>query len=215
MSPSPTGKSGVKSAIFLVAVTAHLILVLNLFLSELSLGGPRSLLQDSVDCPQHVSTSYPDTHSDDKIHVVILSNRLVAMAVTIGSVCQTSNEKLYFHVFSTDKYEFQKYFDKLHNCKGSILEIQTLNEATDSLLLSGFTPIWWMVDEGHVNATLSDHEKQKWAVQTPYTNDKHAHALNLLRFYLPYIPSLSRVEKFVFLDDDVVLQRDLKGNHRV
>lgn len=198
------------SAIFLIAVAAQFLLLINLFLSEQSLRNRLLSNGPSVGAPHSTTTSYQNTKKDDTIHVVILSNRLVAMAVAIGSVCRTSNDKIHFHVFSTDKHEFYQYFDKLQDCRGSTLEIETIDEATDTLLRSGFRPIWWMVDQGIVNDTYSEEEGKQWAVQTPYKHDKHAHALNLLRFYLPYIPSLSTVDKFVFLDDDVVLQRDLK-----
>lgn len=158
--------------------------------------------------------------NDDKIHVVILSNRLVATAVAMGSVCHTSKKKLHFHVFSTDDQEFHKYYNKLDVCQGSILELQSIDQATDSLLQLGFEPIWWQVEqqkkmdmEKNVSAQESqatELKKKEWGVQTPYTSDKHAHALNLLRFYLPYLPSLSGVDKFIFLDDDVVLKRGIE-----
>lgn len=127
----------------------------------------------------------------------------------ICSVCRTSKKKLRFVVISTDNYEFRDYFDNLQDCKatGSELELQSIDEATDSLLALGFQPIWWQVEN---NMTTSDSHPKEWSVQTPYKNDKHAHALNMLRFYLPYLPSLAGAKKFLFLDDDVVLQRDIQ-----
>lgn len=142
--------------------------------------------------------------------MTILSNRLVATAVAIGSVCRTSKSRVHFVVISTDKEEFRPYFDKLEDCKatGSDLELITIDEATDSLLELGFQPIWWQVEH---NMTVDDgSDTKEWGVQTPYTHDKHAHALNLLRFYLPYLPSLAGINKFLFLDDDVVLRRDVQ-----
>ena len=149
-----------------------------------------------------------NSDDEDKAHVVILSNRLKATAVTIGSVCRSSKKKIHFHVISTDKEEFEGFFNKLSDCRDSELELQTIDQATSSLLELGFTPIWWQVENKNVDAAVGD--KSEWGIQTPYTDDKHAHALNLLRFYLPYLPSLSGVNKFIFLDDDVILQRDIE-----
>jgi len=150
----------------------------------------------------------PRSTDDDKVHVAILSNRLTATAVTIGSACRNSAQNIHFHVFSTDDQEFQSYFDQLDDCRGSTLELQSIADATESLLDAGFEPVWWQIDQGLVQAT-PENEKE-WGIQTPYKNVKHAHALNLLRFYLPHLHSLAAVDKFVFLDDDVVLQRDIQ-----
>jgi len=78
---------------------------------------------------------------------VILSNRLKATAVAIGSVCRTTKRKIHFHVFSTDKQEFEGFFNKLPDCQDSKLELQTVDQATSSLLDLGFEPIWWQVEQ--------------------------------------------------------------------
>jgi hypothetical protein len=55
----------------------------------------------------------------------------------------------------------------------------------------------------------------KWGVETPYTDvKKHASPLNLLRFYLPHLPSISGVDNFILLDDDIVVTKDIRTDIR-
>lgn len=146
---------------------------------------------------------------DQMIHVVILSDRLTATAVTLGSVCRASKSKFYFHVFSSNDNEFQGHFGRLQDCSGSMLELHSIDQATESLLELGFKPIWRQGARKKYGMNTGAGKEKKWGIQTPYRSEKHADALNLLRFYLPHLPSLSALDKFIFLDDDVILQRDI------
>jgi lipopolysaccharide biosynthesis glycosyltransferase len=75
-----------------------------------------------------------------------------------------------------------------------------VSETTQKLQDAGFDMSWLSPP-----STMSG----KWGVETPYIDAKHAAPLNLLRFNLPHLPSFSGVDKFIFLDDDIIVTKDI------
>jgi len=65
---------------------------------------------------------------------------------------------------------------------------------------------WSMRSQGRASRFWGEHEPE-WEL---FSNEKHKHPLNHLRFYLPYLlQEFEGEEQLMFIDDDIVLQRDI------
>jgi lipopolysaccharide biosynthesis glycosyltransferase len=125
--------------------------------------------------------------------------------VTISSLCKskTSNHRIHFHIISENDIGFGTELDLLQACEPDTqLDSLSVNETIQKLKDAGFD-MSWLSPPSSISG--------KWGVETPYTNAKHASPLNLLRFYLPHLPSYSGTDKFIFLDDDIVVNKDIRS----
>ncbi|XP_021764300.1 probable galacturonosyltransferase 6 isoform X1 [Chenopodium quinoa] len=133
--------------------------------------------------PKQQNVYNPDLH-----HYVTFSDNVLAAAVVVNSTVSNAMEpeRVVFHVV-TDSLNFPAFsMWFLLNPPGKAT-VQVLN-------MQDFQ--WWQEYE-------SSHEKQ--GARDP----RYSSLLNHLRFYLPEI--FPQLDKIVFLDHDVVVQRDLSG----
>ncbi|XP_057461594.1 probable galacturonosyltransferase 6 isoform X2 [Actinidia eriantha] len=127
-------------------------------------------------------------HDPDLYHFAVFSDNLLACAVVVNSTISTSSEpeKIVFHV------------------------------VTDSLNLPAMS-MWFLLNPpGKSAMQIQSTESFEWLSKYDATlRKKNSHdprytsALNHLRFYLPDL--FPMLNKIVFLDHDVVVQRDLTG----
>ncbi|KAH7276916.1 hypothetical protein KP509_39G026400 [Ceratopteris richardii] len=128
---------------------------------------------------------------NDLFHICIFSDNVLAASVVINSTVLNANhpEQLVFHLV-TDEVNFgamQAWFCT-NDFKGATIEVQNIESFT-----------WLNASYVPVMRQLQDAAK--------FRNPRYLSMLNLLRFYIPEVyPALKKV---VFLDDDVVVQRDL------
>ncbi|XP_061365917.1 probable galacturonosyltransferase 14 isoform X2 [Gastrolobium bilobum] len=125
--------------------------------------------------------------SDNSIHHFILStDNILAASVVVTSTVQSSlkPEKIVFHVI-TDKKTY------------AVLEaVENQNGIRN------------YYHGNHVaGANLSDTNPRKFASKLQTRSPKYISLLNHLRIYIPEL--FPNLDKVVFLDDDVVIQRDL------
>ncbi len=86
---------------------------------------------------------------------------------------------------------------------GQRLLVHTLGELTRTLLNDGFQPPWTLPASPDTDAD--------WLVR-PATWDldgKHNSPLNHLRFYIPHFTFMKDVERVLFVDDDIIVNRDI------
>ncbi|KAL2654118.1 hypothetical protein R1flu_022246 [Riccia fluitans] len=156
----------------------------------------------------------PKLEDPTLFHYAIFSDNILAAAVVVNStiVHTKEPEKHVFHVV-TDRMNFgamKEWF--LENPPGRAT-IQVENVDDYKWLNASYCPVlhqlssasmknyYFKADSGASLATVSANLK--------YRNPKYLSMLNHLRFYLPEVfPKLSKV---LFLDDDVVVQKDLSG----
>lgn len=145
-------------------------------------------------------------------HYAIFSDNVLATSIVINSTVLNAKEpeKHVFHVV-TDKLNFvsmRMWF--LVNPPGSAaIEVKNVDEFT--WLNSSYCPVLRQLESARMreyyfnahqaSSTTSGSDNLK------YRNPKYLSMLNHLRFYLPEV--YPKLEKILFLDDDIVVQKDL------
>ncbi|XP_039069332.1 probable galacturonosyltransferase 14 [Hibiscus syriacus] len=152
-------------------------------------------------------------------HFVLSTDNILAASVVVSSVVQSSvePEKVVFHVITDKKtYAGMHAWFALNPVAPVIVEVKGVHQF--DWLTRENVPVLEAV-ESHdvvrnyyhgnhiVGANLSDTSPQTFASKLQARSPKYISLLNHLRIYLPELfPDLDKV---VFLDDDVVIQRDL------
>ncbi|XP_023740349.1 probable galacturonosyltransferase 3 [Lactuca sativa] len=145
-------------------------------------------------------------------HYAIFSDNVLATSVVVNSTVLHAKEpeKHVFHIV-TDKLNFaaMKMWFLVNPPGKSTIQVQNVDEFT--WLNASYCPVLRQLEssrmkeyyfKAHQTSTLtagSDNLK--------YRNPKYLSMLNHLRFYLPQV--YPKMEKILFLDDDIVVQKDL------
>ncbi|KAF3679250.1 putative galacturonosyltransferase 13 [Capsicum annuum] len=152
-------------------------------------------------------------------HFVLSTDNILAASVVVNSAVQSSlkPEKIVFHVITDKKtYAGMHSWFALNPVSPAIVEVRGIHQF--DWLTRENIPVLEAV-EGHygirkyyhgnyvVGANLSDTTPRSFASKLQARSPKYISLLNHIRIYLPELfPNLHKV---VFLDDDVVIQRDL------
>ncbi|CAK9134053.1 unnamed protein product [Ilex paraguariensis] len=140
----------------------------------------------------------PEFEDPSLFHYAIFSDNVIAVSVVVNSAVKNAEEP-WRHVFHivTDKMNLaaMKVWFKIRPVKGGAhVEIKTVEDYT--FLNSSYEPVLRQLE-----SATKDVNNMK------FRNPKYLSMLNYLRFYLPEMyPKLHRI---LFLDDDVVVQKDL------
>ncbi|XP_076921433.1 putative galacturonosyltransferase 4 [Bidens hawaiensis] len=132
-------------------------------------------------------------------HYALFSDNVLATAVVVNSTVTNANDpsKHVFHIV-TDKLNYaamRMWF--LVNPPGvATIQVQNIDEFT--WLNASYSPVLKQLAS---QDTIDSHMK--------FQNPKYLSVLNRLRFYLPEV--FPKLRKVVFLDDDIVVQKDLSG----
>ncbi|KAG6593698.1 Polygalacturonate 4-alpha-galacturonosyltransferase [Cucurbita argyrosperma subsp. argyrosperma] len=150
----------------------------------------------------------------DLYHYALFSDNVLAASVVVNSTIVNAKDpsKHVFHLV-TDKLNFgamNMWF--LSNPPGKAT-IQVENVDEFKWLNSSYCPVLRQLESaamkeyyfkaGHPTTLSSGASNLK------YRNPKYLSMLNHLRFYLPQV--YPKLEKILFLDDDIVVQKDLSG----
>jgi lipopolysaccharide biosynthesis glycosyltransferase len=144
---------------------------------------------------------------NETVLVVIISDRPDGIIPTIASILQTSSvpvEVVLIGVHSVND-QVQRHF-------GSRLQTFTslsVADVTRDLQTEGHDPIWTWPDWHSSVNNPAWHNENTLHVGTWDHLPTHAHELNHVRFYLPYLSIFKHKPSFFFLDDDVIVRRDL------
>ncbi|XP_009789619.1 probable galacturonosyltransferase 14 isoform X2 [Nicotiana sylvestris] len=152
-------------------------------------------------------------------HFVLSTDNILAASVVVNSAVRSSlkPEKIVFHVITDKKtYAGMHSWFALNPVSPAIVEVRGIHQF--DWLTRENIPVLEAV-EGHygirkyyhgnhvLGANLSDTSPRSFASKLQARSPKYISLLNHIRIYLPEL--FPNLDKVVFLDDDVVIQRDL------
>lgn len=144
---------------------------------------------------------------DDNILLVIISNRIDGIIPSVASIVQSASKPV--DVVLIGEHDVN---EAVHSHFGHRIDnfiSMTVKEVQDDLMKNKLRPIWtW--PEWH--SSINDiHWKNKNTLHTADWDylQTHAHELNHLRFYLPYLSLFQNKKYIFFMDDDILIHKDL------
>ncbi|KAJ6752975.1 GALACTURONOSYLTRANSFERASE 4-RELATED [Salix koriyanagi] len=151
-------------------------------------------------------------------HYAIFSDNVIAVSVVIRSVVKNAEEpwKHVFHVV-TDKMNVaaMKVWFRMRPVEGGVsVEINAVEDY--SFLNSSYVPVLKQLESANMQKFYFENQAEnatKDGSNMKFRNPKYLSMLNHLRFYLPEM--YPKLHKILFLDDDVVVQKDLTGLWKV
>ncbi|PIN02802.1 Polygalacturonate 4-alpha-galacturonosyltransferase [Handroanthus impetiginosus] len=172
------------------------------------------LMEERIAHPEKYEDDEPKPEFEDPslYHYVIFSDNVIAISVVVNSVVKNAEEpwKHVFHIV-TDRMNFAatKVWFKMRPIQGGAhIEINAMDNF--KFLNSAYAPVLRQLEsanlkkyyfETRADSTTKDINNMK------FRNPKYLSMINHLRFYLPEL--YPKLRKVLFLDDDVVVQKDL------
>ncbi|KAF8394035.1 hypothetical protein HHK36_020237 [Tetracentron sinense] len=155
----------------------------------------------------------PELEDPKLYHYAIFSDNVIAASVVVNSAVKNSKEpwKHVFHVV-TDKMNLgaMQVMFKMRDYNGAHVEVKAVEDY--KFLNSSYVPVLRQLESANLQRFYFENKLENATKDTTnmkFRNPKYLSMLNHLRFYLPEMyPKLHRI---LFLDDDVVVQRDLTG----
>ncbi|KAJ4886318.1 putative galacturonosyltransferase 9 [Raphanus sativus] len=143
-------------------------------------------------------------------HYAIFSDNVIAVSVVVRSVVMNAEEpwKHVFHVV-TDRMNLaaMKVWFKMRPLdRGAHIEIKSVEEF--KFLNSSYAPVLKQLESAKLHKFYFENRAEN-ATNIKFKNPKYLSMLNHLRFYLPEM--YPKLNKILFLDDDVVVQKDVTG----
>ncbi len=166
----------------------------------------------SLPFEQHEFAHQERLEDPNLYHYALFSDNILAASVVVASTIINAKEpeKHVFHVV-TDKLNFgamKMWF--LTNLPG-VATIQVQNVDDFRWLNASYSPVLRQLESAAMRDFYfkSDHSStlSTGMSNLKYRNPKYLSMLNHLRFYLPEV--FPKLDKILFLDDDIVVQKDL------
>ncbi|XP_073102748.1 polygalacturonate 4-alpha-galacturonosyltransferase [Elaeis guineensis] len=147
-------------------------------------------------------------------HYALFSDNVLAASVVVNSTIMNAKEpeKHVFHLV-TDKLNFgaMKMWFLLNPPRNATIHVENVDEF--KWLNSSYCPVLRQLESSAMKEYYfkADHPTTLSAGSSnlKYRNPKYLSMLNHLRFYLPQV--YPKLDKILFLDDDIVVQKDLTG----
>lgn len=148
----------------------------------------------------------------DLYHYALFSDNVLAASVVVNSTVTNANDPS-LHVFHivTDKLNFgaMSMWFLLNPPKEATVHVQRFEDF--SWLNSSYSPVLRQLESEAMKKfyfkTERSESAESGAENLKYRYPKYLSMLNHLRFYIPKI--FPKLDKILFLDDDVVVQKDL------
>lgn len=140
-------------------------------------------------------------------HFCIFSDNLLGVSVVVNSTISNADhpKQLVFHIVTNGvTYGAMQTWFLNNDFKGATIEVQNIEEFT--WLNTSYSPVLKQLLDPD-SQTYYFGGSQDFRVEPKFRNPKYLSLLNHLRFYIPDI--YPQLEKVVFLDDDVIVQKDL------
>ncbi|XP_017634309.1 probable galacturonosyltransferase 9 isoform X1 [Gossypium arboreum] len=173
------------------------------------------LVEERISHPEKYKEDLPKSEFDDPdlYHYAIFSDNVIAVSVVVRSVVKNAEEpwKHVFHVV-TDRMNLaaMKVWFKMRPVEGGAhVEVRALEDY--KFMNSAYVPVLRQIESAKQRFYL-EHKMEnatKDGSNTKFRYLEHMSMLNHLRFYLPEM--YPKLHKILFLDDDVVVQKDLTG----
>ncbi|KAL3701718.1 hypothetical protein R1sor_019740 [Riccia sorocarpa] len=143
-------------------------------------------------------------------HFCVFSDNVLATNVVVNSTIQTAEhaDRLVFHVVTDHmNYGAMEAWFASSDLHGAAVEVQNIDELT--WLNSSYVPVMKQLEDAETRSYYFKSGSADAKSTLKFRNPKYLSMLNHLRFYIPEV--YPQLEKVVFLDDDVVVQRDLSA----
>ncbi|XP_065873732.1 galacturonosyltransferase 8 [Euphorbia lathyris] len=155
----------------------------------------------------------PELEDPKLYHYAIFSDNVIAASVVVNSAVKNAKEpwKHVFHVV-TDKMNLgaMQVMFRLKDYNGAHVEVKAVEDY--KFLNSSYVPVLRQLESSNLQRFYFENKLENATKDTTnmkFRNPKYLSILNHLRFYLPEMyPKLHRI---LFLDDDIVVQKDLTG----
>ncbi|WOH10721.1 hypothetical protein DCAR_0730191 [Daucus carota subsp. sativus] len=177
------------------------------------------LMGEQIANPEKFRDDAPKPEFEDPTlyHYALFSDNVIAVSVVVNSTVMNAVEKSkhVFHVV-TDKMNVaaMKVWFKMQPVEGAHVEVKAVEEYT--FLNSSYVPVLKQLESAKLQKFYFENRAEnatKDVNNLKFKNPKYLSMLNHLRFYLPEMyPKLHRI---LFLDDDVVVQKDLTPLWRI
>ncbi|XP_062150908.1 probable galacturonosyltransferase 9 [Alnus glutinosa] len=174
------------------------------------------LVEERISHPENYRDEDPKPEFEDPslYHYAIFSDNVIAVSVVVRSVVKNAQEpwKHVFHVV-TDRMNLaaMKVWFKMRPVEGGAhVEVKAVEDYT--FLNSSYVPVLRQLESAKMQRFYFQNQAEnatKDAHNMKFRNPKYLSMLNHLRFYLPEM--YPKLHKILFLDDDVVVQKDLTG----
>ncbi|PIN26194.1 Polygalacturonate 4-alpha-galacturonosyltransferase [Handroanthus impetiginosus] len=155
----------------------------------------------------------PEIEDPELYHYAIFSDNVIAASVVVNSAVKNTKEpwKHVFHVV-TDKMNLaaMQVMFKMGDYSGAHIEVKAVEDY--KFLNSSYVPVLKQIESAKLLNFYFENKLEnatKDATNMKFRNPKYLSILNHLRFYLPEM--YPKLHKILFLDDDIVVQRDLTG----
>ncbi|KAK2414050.1 polygalacturonate 4-alpha-galacturonosyltransferase [Trifolium repens] len=155
----------------------------------------------------------PEVEDPNLYHYALFSDNVVAASVVVNSATKNAKEpwKHVFHVV-TDKMNLgaMQVMFKLKDYNGAHVEVKAVEDY--KFLNSSYVPVLRQLESANLQRFYFENKLENATKDTTnmkFRNPKYLSILNHLRFYLPEM--YPKLHKVLFLDDDIVVQKDLTG----
>ncbi|RHN45785.1 putative polygalacturonate 4-alpha-galacturonosyltransferase [Medicago truncatula] len=155
----------------------------------------------------------PEVEDPNLYHYALFSDNVVAASVVVNSATKNAKEpwKHVFHVV-TDKMNLgaMQVMFKLKDYNGAHIEVKAVEDY--KFLNSSYVPVLRQLESANLQKFYFENKLENATKDTTnmkFRNPKYLSILNHLRFYLPEM--YPKLHKVLFLDDDIVVQKDLTG----
>ncbi|CAI9270257.1 unnamed protein product [Lactuca saligna] len=143
-------------------------------------------------------------------HYALFSDNVLATAVVVNSTISSSKDssKHVFHIV-TDKlnYAAMRMWFLANPPWNATIEVQNVDEFT--WLNASYSPVLKQLGSQKMIDYYFKTKTTELDSNLKFRNPKYLSIMNHLRFYLPEM--FPKLNKVVFLDDDIVVQKDLTG----
>ncbi|KAI5567940.1 hypothetical protein BDE02_13G124600 [Populus trichocarpa] len=155
----------------------------------------------------HIETKLRD---NSLYHFCVFSDNILATSVVVNSTTLNSKnpDMVVFHLVTDEiNYAAMKAWFSMNTFQGVTIEVQKFEDF--KWLNASYVPVLKQLQDSETQSYYFSGHNNDGQTPIKFRNPKYLSMLNHLRFYIPEVfPAL---EKVVFLDDDVVVQKDLSG----
>lgn len=159
--------------------------------------------QQLSDALKTVGTNSTD---GENVLVVIISNRRDGIIPTLASIILKSTKPV--DVVLIGEHDINMQVSAHFGNRINEFKSLSVKDIENDLVAQGFSPIWTWPD-WHTSMDPNWPNENTLHVGSWDNLHTHAHELNHIRFYLPYVTVFKGKRYFYFLDDDLLVHQDL------
>ncbi|KAL1823122.1 hypothetical protein ACET3Z_009900 [Daucus carota] len=164
-----------------------------------------SNLKKKIEEKEQLATKLTD---NSMYHFCVFSDNILATSVVVNSTALNAKypNMIVFHLVTDEvNYAAMKAWFTINSFRGVTVDVQKIEEF--SWLNASYVPVLKQLQDSNTRSYYFSGNNDGGKTPIKFRNPKYLSMLNHLRFYIPEVyPSLNKV---VFLDDDVVVQKDL------